>query len=209
MQAIKNIIMYIYGCIIVTVTVSYKLTKLVLLVVGAITLFLMLDIYHATNYVPPQYPSRPVPDSVAEIYRNIKLATDQSAKVPPIYQLNTFESYFVPNAFTNGHAIYMTYNLMYVLRNNPDALALIIGHEVAHGLLHHAKWYNQYTRDSSATDEVLADGYGAFLAAKAGYDVCKGARFFLYLKNVYGDNLDTSHPSDIYRYHHLQMAYCK
>ncbi len=157
---------------------------------------------------PEQLPSEMATDQVQKVYNKLRMATDQVAKVPPIYMLAGPYSYMSINAFTNGHGIWITHGLANALSNNEDALALIIGHEIAHTLLHHTNKLNILIRDSGPADETLADGYGAFLAAKAGYNICKGAEFFAAMRKHFGDNLDSSHPPHIYRLHHLKMKKC-
>ena len=100
---------------------------------------------------------------------------------------------------------------------NEDALALLIGHELAHGLMGHAKRQAKYNakikralrigsysgyllalrvaRKQSRDMEFEADIEGAKLAAKAGYDLSKAQETLNFLNTLYYEDEATStHP---------------
>lgn len=191
-----------------SIRVCLQVARYTIFLAGVIAIGLSIHVYQLTHHERIVMPTSRVNAQIEDIYSKIRKATDQVGKVPPIYMLETLPSYFIPNAYVDEYGIYMTHAMANVLKEHPDALAIIIGHEIAHSLMHHTNGMNILIRDSSAADELMSDGYGAFLAAKAGYNVCEGAKFFLAMSNVYGDNLDSSHPPNIVRYKHLQMDYC-
>ena len=105
------------------------------------------------------------------------------------------------------------------LKDNDDALALMLGHEFAHGLLGHQqrkmKYYAKMERAKrigsysmyhiarkrfmaiSRDMEYAADVEGAKLAKKAGYDLSKAKETISFLNTLaYADELNSSHPSN-------------
>jgi len=141
---------------------------------------------------------------VSEIYVKVKSVTEVSNRVPKLCAWTGMYSLMSVNAFTTGHGIYMSYASMMSL--STDELALIIGHEMAHGILHHTdNEYKVFIDNHSNEDELMADNMGAFWANKAGYNVCKGRELF----KKFGDNsLNGSHPPNRYRYENLEH-YCR
>ena len=97
--------------------------------------------------------------------------------------------------------------------NNEDALAMLIGHEIAHSLLGHSArkdelytsleraerinnyWYHLYRKKKlfreSRKMEFAADAEGAKLALKAGYDLSKGKELLGFLNTT--GNANDSH----------------
>ncbi|MBQ7763824.1 M48 family metalloprotease [bacterium] len=97
--------------------------------------------------------------------------------------------------------------------NNEDALAMLIGHEIAHSLLGHSArkdelytsleraerinnyWYHLYSKKKlfreSRKMEFAADAEGAKLALKAGYDLSKGKELLGFLNTT--GNANDSH----------------
>lgn len=73
------------------------------------------------------------------------------------------------NAWADGRAVTLTTALVRYARTD-DELALIIGHELAHNLLRHPL-------KPSGAREREADRVGAYLAARAGYDITGAADF--------------------------------
>lgn len=104
-------------------------------------------------------------------------------------------------------------------RNNDDALAMLIGHELSHGLLGHQKRKAKYIakierarRMESLTAyhialkkfkkacrdmEYAADVEGAKLALKAGYDLSKAKDLLAYMNTISGDTdeWNATHPN--------------
>ena len=204
LQVIKNGV-FVLGKYVKT---CFKVTQYILMLIGALAVWAGVHVFNFVQKEAVLLPVRPATPEVQKIYNKVRNATDQVRKIPKIYMLNTLDSYYIPNAYVNEKGIYITYALADALKDHPDAMAVVIGHEIAHSLMHHTSKYNKYMRESSAADELMSDGYGAFLAAKAGYNVCEGARVYLFFKSQYGDNMEGSHPSNVFRHAHLQMNYC-
>lgn len=111
-------------------------------------------------------------------------------------------------AYTNGMAVVISMGALRELKDNNDALALIMGHEISHYLLRHTN-EEADTGLHSTQNEALSDKLGAFLAMKAGYNVCNARRFFLSLLSTAPDEpISSSHPSNAYRYNQLKLPQC-
>lgn len=105
------------------------------------------------------------------------------------------------------------------LKGNDDALAMLLGHEFAHGLLGHqaeeAKYIAKIERAKrmgsysayliakkryfavSRDNEFSADVEGAKLAVKAGYDLAKAKETISFLNTqAYADEANQAHPSN-------------
>lgn len=91
------------------------------------------------------------------------------------------------NAQNRGDIIFVTRQLL--KSTNKNEIALILGHELAHGTLHHVM--------STIPNEYAADKLGFKYAINAGFDGCKGAKYFL----QFGGSSD--HPAGIRRYNKL------
>ena len=113
---------------------------------------------------------------------------------------------------SNTNCITINTGAFDTLSNNEDALAMLIGHELAHSLLGHAArkeelfkgiqkaervnnyWYYLYHKKKlfreSKKMEFAADAEGAKLALKAGYDLSKGKEL-LDFRNTTGNANDS------------------
>lgn len=129
-----------------------------------------------------------------------------------ISSANEFNAY---NSETNNITVHA--GMLDTFRDNDDALAIVLGHEFAHGLLGHAKRQAKYdakinrayrmgsytayliakkrAHKASRDMEFEADIEGAKLAAKAGYDLSKGKEVLQSMNTLYyGDELNSDHP---------------
>lgn len=144
--------------------------------------------------------------SLLIIWSNLAKITDVTDRVPPIMMWANMQSLTTVNAFTTGKGIYVTYVLDAVL--NDDEKALVIGHEIAHGILHHTDIaFDMFVTSWSNENELMADNLGAVWAHKAGYDVCKGREVFKKFYDWSGNSLNGSHPPNLMRYENLEH-YC-
>jgi predicted Zn-dependent protease len=134
-----------------------------------------------------------------EIYGKVVRASGQSNTMP---QMAIDESTQV-NAYTTSSGIVVFRGLLN--RVNKDELALVLAHEAAHFLLGHVFLTYTPTKDQIRVEEMQADKYGAFLALRAGYDVCEGRKFFKDFSRLYGDNQDQDHPDFAFRYDQLDI----
>lgn len=154
-----------------------------------------------------QIEGAPASKALLIIWSNLAKVTDVTDRVPPIMMWANMQSLMTVNAFTTGKGIYVTYVLDMAL--NDDEKALVIGHEIAHGILHHTDSSFQLFVDSySNENELMADNLGATWAHKAGYDVCKGREVFKKFYDWGGNSLNGSHPPNLMRYENL-AHYCK
>lgn len=121
------------------------------------------------------------------------------------------------NSDTNN--ITINAGMLDTFRDNDDALAQVLGHEIAHGILGHAKKQAKYdakvrrayrigsytaylyakkrANKVSRDMEFEADIVGAKLAAKAGYDLSKSKEVITLLNTMYyADELNSDHPDN-------------
>ena len=122
------------------------------------------------------------------------------------------------NAFnTETSFICINTGALDAFRDNDDALALVIGHELAHGLLGHqakeAKYIAKMERARrmgsyagyqiakkrwmkvSRDSEYAADIEGAKLALKAGYNLSKAKETIVFMNTLgFADELNSTHP---------------
>lgn len=153
-----------------------------------------------------QVPAVPAPADLQEIFSNIVRVTEVSNRVPPLGIWAEPGSAEVINAFTTGKGIYVSI-AAYAQLNN-DEKALVLGHEIAHVILHHTdNAFDTFIESYSSENELMADNVGAHWAHKAGYDVCKGREVFLKFYLSGGNSLNAEHPPNTLRYENLQH-YC-
>ncbi len=137
---------------------------------------------------------------VFEIYRQIVAASGQTQDALPLRIENNPEV----NAYNDGHQVGI-YRGLIASAKNKDEIALILGHEVAHGMLQHLGKLNTPDAYETSVMEGNADKYGAFLAMKAGYDVCVGREVFYRWMCENGNALGLSHPANGYRFLELNV----
>ncbi len=94
------------------------------------------------------------------------------------------------NAENDGVIIQINTGMLADVRDD-DEMALVLGHELAHGILHH--------RASTIPNEYAADALGAQYMHNAGYSICTGAKV---LKR-FGNTTSDDHPAGTDRYARL------
>jgi hypothetical protein len=99
------------------------------------------------------------------------------------------------NAFSNGTYVIITSRILKALRGD-DELAVIIGHELAHNILHHNERLEAHALRVRASEEA-ADRLGLKLVAAAGYDVHAAIPMWrrLYARFGSGPPIFRTHPS--------------
>lgn len=140
-----------------------------------------------------------------------------------ITSANEFNAY---NSETNNIAVHA--GILDTFRDNDDALAMVLGHEFAHGLLGHAKRQAKYdakinrayrvgsytayliakkrAHKASRDMEFEADIEGAKLAAKAGYDLSRGKEILQAMNTMYySDELNSDHPDTAKRLQNFEQ----
>jgi len=141
---------------------------------------------------------------VEELYADIWRQTGQSQERLPLYIVDSDEI----NAYNDGTKI-IIYTGLIKSTNSWDELALVIGHEIAHGNLWHLRMLREDDMIKSDVEvsvmEANADKMGAVYMMKAGYDVCKGREIFKAWLDDSGDYLGGTHPGYAYRYSQLNI----
>ncbi len=154
-----------------------------------------------------EIPAAPASKELLEIYHNVARVTEVTNRIPPFGMWESMESYLSVNAFTTGEGIYFTYLADRALTE--DEKALVMGHEMAHVILHHTdNEFGMFVNSYSSENELMADNVGASWADKAGYDVCKGREVYMKFYAWGGNSLNASHPPNTIRYENL-AHYCK
>jgi predicted Zn-dependent protease len=145
-----------------------------------------------------------VNDRIHKMYNRIWAQTGQIQDKLPLFILEEP----TVNAYNDGTKI-VIYRGLINSTNSYDEIALVIGHEIAHGNLWHLKMLNDWNKKLTPTEvsvlEAHADKLGAIYMMKAGYDVCKGRKLFKNWLDEKGDYLGGSHPGYAYRYNQLNI----
>lgn len=190
------------------IKLTIKYTRMTVLMVG-ISLLISYGLWKIWDYNLDrlkQVPAAQAPKDLQEIFSNIARVTEVTDRVPPLGMWADMESYMTVNAFTTGQGIYFTYVANQVLTE--DEKALVMGHEIAHVILHHTdNAFDTFVSSYSNENELMADNVGAHWAHKAGYDVCKGREVFMKFYQWGGNSLNSSHPPNTIRYQNLEH-YC-
>lgn len=142
---------------------------------------------------------------IQEIYKNIVAQTGQIQDALPLQIVNAD----IINAYTDGNKV-VIYRGIINYAQNEDEVALILGHEVAHGMLRHV-YYHQFhssTLEITAA-EANADKLGAVYIMKAGFDICKGREFWKRMLKQSGNYQGQDHPNYSYRYDELNIGCTK
>jgi predicted Zn-dependent protease len=112
------------------------------------------------------------------------------------------------NAYNDGNKI-VIYTGLINSTKSWDEVALVLGHEIAHGNLWHLRMLNAWpvaqTDAEVSVLEANADKMGAVYMMKAGYDVCKGREWFKTMLDSQGDYQGGNHPGYAYRYNELNI----
>lgn len=116
------------------------------------------------------------------------------------------------NAYIDGDNNIVIFNgMIKALKYNKNAIAWVIGHEVAHGFLSHNTYENwEHTSETvlglSQMKELQSDYVGFALAQRAGYNACEGKQLMEYLMVNYGDRVHTkAHPQSGIRFSNLYL----
>ena len=170
------------------------------LLLGAVILysigigFIIVD-FNAINPAGPLSKAQ-----IADIYRDVVKASGEVGRAPT---LEIVDSPTI-NAYASDAGIVIFTGLTDI--SNANSIALILGHELGHYLLGHTSENISHGPDDVQRMELQADKYGAFLAIKAGYDVCDGRVMFKNLTKMFGDDMTMDHPSNAFRYDQLNVS---
>ena len=142
---------------------------------------------------------------IRDIYQQIIIATGQSQDALPL----VIDESPIENAYNDGTKVVIYRGLINHTRTW-DEIAMVLGHEVAHGMLWHLKMpLVELTDDEVSVLEANADKMGAFYMIKAGYNICEGRQLFKYWKEQNGNALGQNHPDYSYRYDELNVGCSK
>lgn len=188
-------------------TVKYARLTILVLTVSLTVCYGLWRIWDHNLDLLKEVPAVRAPQELQSIYDDIARVTDVSNRVPPLGMLKTLSSFTDVSAFTTGKVVYFTFKADMVLNN--DEKALVMGHEIAHVILHHTdNAFSTFVSSYSNENELMADNVGASWADKAGYNVCKGREVFLKFYLWGGNSMNSSHPPNLLRYENL-AHYCK
>lgn len=194
--------LYVYNKIIKYTKASIQITA-----VSFIVVFMCWKIWDANLNNMKMVAAERAPDELQEIFDNVARVTEVTNRIPPLGIWSSMESLIIVNAFTTGQGVYFTFLADQIL--SKDEKAMILGHEMAHVILHHTdNEFQTFVNHYSSEDELMADNVGASWADKAGYDVCKGREAFLKFYLWGGNSLNATHPPNTLRYENL-AHYCK
>lgn len=171
------------------------LDKLVL-VATAVAVIVITGLAISVASAENNYNQKITKQEINEIYRKLMIGSGQA-----VYPQLIIVKSNVINAYTDGSTIVIFTGLIEKM-NSKDEVAVVLGHELAHVLLNHVGDDNVPT----VIKEAQADKYGAFLALRAGYDVCQGRVIFKKFLKLYGDDPNSDHPSNAYRYDQLNVG---
>jgi len=156
----------------------------------------LIAIYYQINYSREAKMER-----IRGIYAKLIAQTGQIQDALPLVIQNSGQI----NAYNNGDVVVIFTGIIDYTQND-DEIALILGHEIAHGMLKHIA-YKQFR--SSSLDVSVAEGnadkMGAVYMLKAGYNVCKARNLWLRMGNTDGNYQGGDHPTAAYRFAELNF----
>lgn len=143
------------------------------------------------------------PNEVREIYQQVLIQTGQSQDALPLVIDNNDSI----NAYNDGQSVHVFTGIIKFV-NNKDELALVLGHEIAHGMLRHVYYPEFQTNELEiSVAEANADKLGAVYMMKAGYDICKAREMWKRMSVMAGgDYQGGNHPTYSYRYRELNIG---
>lgn len=135
-------------------------------------------------------------DEVYEVFKNIKKLLPAEIAGSTTFEVRASDRV---NAWVDhrGHVV-MTTGFIQAADYNKAAIALVLGHELAHFALGHTDMErdSKKAKEDSVYLELMADDLGLLLALGAGYNACDGAKLWDTLTSKYGMDLYTSsHPT--------------
>lgn len=142
-------------------------------------------------------------DEVREVYQQVLAQTGQSQDALPLVIDNNDSI----NAYNNGISIHVFTGLIKFVQSE-DELALVLGHEIAHGMLRHV-YYSEFQTNELEISiaEANADKLGAVYMMKAGYNICVAREMWKRMSDMAGgDYQGGNHPTYSYRYDQLNIG---
>lgn len=139
-------------------------------------------------------------NKIQNIYNEIIAQTGQSQNALPLYIVESDTE----NAYNDGTKI-VIYTKLVDNAESWDEVALVLGHEVAHGMLEHLGKLNTSDPAEITVLEANADKMGAVYMMKAGWDICKGREIFARWRDEMGNHQNGDHPDYSYRFDELNI----
>ncbi len=147
---------------------------------------------------------------IRKIYQEIQAVTGQTQDSIPL----VISDQNIINAYNDGHYV-VIYQGLIDKTETWDEIAMVLGHETAHGMLGHLNRHliivegrdhkGMGGNDFISMLEANADKMGAFYMMRAGYNACKGREFLKRWQTDLGDAIGENHPDFSYRYHNLNI----
>lgn len=139
-------------------------------------------------------------EKVQNMYKQIIAQTGQTQNALPLVVIEDDTE----NAYNDGTKI-VIYTGLIDRTESWDEVALVLGHEVAHGMLEHLGKLNTNSPNEIRVLEANADKMGAVYMMKAGFDVCAGRKIFHRWLSESGNGQNFTHPDYSYRYAELNI----
>jgi predicted Zn-dependent protease len=162
-----------------------------------------LYVYHT------QFSKEAVKEKVQQLYKKLWAQIGQAQDAIPLM----IEENETENAYNNGRIIVIYTGI--IDNYSWDEIALVLGHEIAHGTLGHLNAYMPVPQGNSETEmgsngfiavlEGNADKMGAVYMMRAGYDICKGREIYKAWRDKSGNYIGQNHPNYSYRFDELNI----
>lgn len=162
-------------------------------------------VFLSTYWYMENFSQEAMQRKIFEMYAQLWIQSGQTQEKIPLEIVDSP----VINAYNDGNKIVL-YTGLINSTSSMDEIALVLGHEIAHGNLWHLRMLSQWNVATSDGEvsvlEANADKMGAVYMMKAGYDICKGREWFKTMLNNNGDYQGGNHPGYAYRYSELNIG---
>lgn len=170
----------------------------------SITLILVSLSLLSNNIYQQNFSREAIDQQIQDLYADLWRQTGQSQEKIPLRIVDSDEI----NAYNDGYQIVLYRGLLKTMKTW-DELALVLGHEIAHGNLWHLRMLNEWKVGNTSLEisvlEGNADKLGALYMEKAGYSICRGREWFKTMLIRNGDYQGGNHPGYAYRYNQLNV----
>lgn len=194
-----NILRVVGGLVVVVKKLLSGAVKLTVRFAIATTLTLGIAAWSYVVY-DRWFSDRAVYSNVRSMYSKLLVASGQSDDALPLVIVRSDQD----NMYNDGRSV-VVYTGFIERAQSYDEIALILGHEIAHGMLGHLGKLRTKNPDESRKHEALADKMGAVYMIKAGYNICKGRIVFRRWQLTDGNSVVGNHPDYSYRYDELNI----
>ena len=179
--------------------IAHSVLNIALMVSGGLLVVSLGTIVYMKNFSQDAMDQK-----IRDMYAQLWVQTGQNQERIPLEIVDSAQI----NAYNDGSKIVLYRGLINSTKSM-DEIALVLGHEIAHGNLWHLRMLNEWSVAQSDTEvsvlEANADKMGAVYMMKAGYNVCKGREWFKTMATTQGDYQGGNHPGYAYRYSELNI----